>query len=69
VRPQVTTSIGADPRTSLSQLSHEVGGRVCVSFLTAHSFFNPRRIWKNGAFEARLFRRLGCRMLALQATK
>jgi hypothetical protein len=55
--------------TRLAQLSHEVGRRVCVSFLAAHSFFNPRRIWKNGAFEARLFRRLGCRMLTLPATK
>jgi hypothetical protein len=56
-------------RTSLSQLSHDVCGRFCVSFLTAHSFFNPRRILKNGALDASAFRRFGCAMLALATTR
>ena len=39
------------------------------SSLDAQSFFSPRRIRKNGAFEARLFRRLGCAVLTLQTTR
>lgn len=34
-----------------------------------HSFFRPRKMRKYGVAEPRLFRRLGCRKLTLQATR
>src|SRR3974377_2283106 len=34
-----------------------------------HSFLSPRRILKNGALDARPFRRIGCRWLRLLTTR
>ena len=55
--------------------SHQIRSRAVVKQVGVvavcrfHNFLRPRRILKNGALDAQLFRRPGRRMLALQATR